>query len=83
MYSCGLNFRLPPLKVRDLRLEIEKNEHFSKVPYIAIFGIYLGLIARSFDPAPLREPVWYIAHNRSTPHSIDGTEPHLQFVYRY
>ena len=25
MYSCGYNFRLPPLKVRGLRLDLGKN----------------------------------------------------------
>jgi len=29
MYSCGYNFRLPPLKVRDLRLDLGKNISFS------------------------------------------------------
>jgi len=29
MYSCGYNFRLPPLTVRDLRLDLGKNISFS------------------------------------------------------
>jgi len=29
MYSSGYNFRLPPLKVRDLRLDLGKNISFS------------------------------------------------------
>ena len=27
MYSCGYNFRLPPLRVRDFRLDLEKISH--------------------------------------------------------
>jgi hypothetical protein len=42
MYSSGLNFRLPPLKVRDLRLELEQQlPFFIRSQSVAGFGFLL------------------------------------------
>ena len=37
MYSCGYNFRLPPLKVRDHRLDLVKTISFSDNLLVRIF----------------------------------------------
>ena len=41
MYSCGYSFRLPPLKVRDLRLDLEKTISFSD----SLLGGWVSLVA--------------------------------------
>ncbi len=57
MYSCGYNFRLPPLKVRDLRLDLGKNISFSDT--------LLGMRVPNYLSQGVIGAVWFLSNSIS------------------
>jgi len=59
MYSCGYNFRLPPLTVRDLRLDLEKIPSFrsgtnSEHPEITLYlTAQVSILLLNIVPTPV------------------------------